>query len=116
MISDIAYFLWMSKPFMTAIFTIVFLILIRAWTRSKTNNKAKKCTKKIGTIVNKTCKTAKSFCDTALDLKDNFISSDDSDESADESNNDNTIYLDTLFYGELFVSAAAAGAIISLVW
>ena len=115
MISEIAYFLWNSAPFMTALFTVIFLISIRIWTRATKSGKAKKCAKKIGdavnTAINKTRKAAESFCDTNIDLND-------ADDTADTAikNNDSTNYLDTLFFGEIFVASVASGIIISLGW
>ena len=138
MISDIAYFLWMSKPFMTAIFTILFLILIRVWTRSNQNNKVKKCTKKIGSVVNQsfgemvqkslneshkkdthgkdthkkdTHKKDNDGCDGQNMDQTADQNMDQYDESSIGQNS-----LDTLFYGELFVAAGISGGIISLGW
>ena len=111
MISSIAGFLWSSAPFMTAVFTITFLVLIRIWTRAASSGKVKKSAKKIGDHVKTTRKTVESFCNTALDLDLKA-----EDESEDKTSTGATDYLDTLFYGELLIASIGAGVIISLGW
>ena len=109
-------FVWDSIPFMTAIFTIVFLILIRIWTRDESDGKVKKTTKKIGDAIKTTRKAAESFCDTTLDLdiKDTKDTKDSAHNS--KSSKHRTTHLDVLFFGELFLASAASGVLISFGW
>jgi hypothetical protein len=94
---------------MTAVFTTIFLILIRTWSRDSASNKIKSGAKKLGDVVESSGKVAKSFCDTTFD--DNSKDLKPADNKKHNSDN-----LDTLFFGELFLSASAAGLLISFGW
>ena len=119
MISSIASFVWYSAPVMTAIFTTIFLILIRAWSRDPSSNKIKSGTKKLGDAVESSGKVAKSFCDTTFNDDENNNRNENKNDITDDkkhSKHSKTDNLDTLFFGELFLSAAAAGLLISFGW
>jgi len=82
-------FIWNSDPIMYSVFTVVFLCLIRLWSRYE----EPKCVKKLGKEIS--------------DKADDLIEGLSSDEPAQK-----TDRLDALFYGELFIAGVLAGAVI----
>lgn len=99
MFSNLISFIWENGPLMNAVFTIAFLLLIRLWTRDNgpdgmkssmdnIDSKPKKVIKKIGDAI-------KESSDPIIEECDHF---------------------DTLFYGELFISALAAGLVVKYGW
>jgi hypothetical protein len=94
---------------MYSLFTILFLILIRSWTRSKEPNQdLTKATKKIGKKLSSTGHDAeKDLSDLTEGMKSaNYLK--DVKESAEA--------IDSQFYGELFLAGIMSGMVIKFGW
>jgi hypothetical protein len=100
---SIISFVWTSGPIMGALLTILFLMIIRTWTRtdkSKVGKIADNVSKKIGeTIVASNTELASHVNDIAETKIEVPVTC-----------------LDTQFYGELFASSLAAGLIVKSAW
>lgn len=107
MLSAIASFVWTSGPIMSAIFTILFLILIRMWSRS-TQSISKPITK----IGEKVEEAGKEIKETAEDLVEGLKDLEDVPKAVENSTNQ----LDILFFGELFVASIASGFLVKYGW
>lgn len=94
MITDITYFIWTSGVIMNAVFTILFFILIRFWTRGCTNSKM------IEDLANSQKERIKENLK-EIETVENFTV------------NDN---FDFLFYCELFTASIIAGFLTRYGW
>jgi hypothetical protein len=85
---------------MTAIITVILLLLIRLWTRADTNSKTAKTIEKIGNAATSaTNSEAAEYIKEGLSLKSDSASG-----------------LDILLIGEIFVASFASGLIIKAAW
>ena len=112
MISAVASFLWSCVPFIYASLTILFLVLLRLWTRDTRDISSKsdltKTSQKLGDKISETTKN------TSAELKDiteGMSVSEKLDDIADSSES-----LDAQFYGELFLAGLAAGVVVKFGW
>ncbi len=110
MLSAIASFIWASGPIMNAIFTILFFILIRLWSRSST-----KITKPITKLGEKVEAAGQEIAETAKAAED-IIEGFDVEDTAEAIRNTSTSQLDAQFFGELFVAGLASGCLVKYVW
>ena len=110
MLSAIASFVWTSGPIMSAVFTILFLILIRMWSRSTPS-----ITKPITKIGEKVEEAGKEIKETAGNLSDVVEGLEGIDEVPKAVEN-STNQLDILFFGELFVASLASGFLVKYGW
>lgn len=113
MLSAIASFVWTSGPIMSAVFTILFLILIRMWSRSTPSYAS--VTKPITKIGEKVGEAGKEIKETAGDLADVVEGLECIDEVPKVIEN-STSQLDILFFGELFVASIASGFLVKYGW
>lgn len=94
MLGSIIQFIWTSAPIMNAVFVILFLILIRIWSREK--SKIKEPIEKLGIVIKDTCNTADQI--EGIEIKAS------------------TDTLDAQFFGELFVAGVTSGFLIKYGW
>lgn len=107
MLSAVASFVWTSGPIMSAIFTILFLILIRMWSRSTPS-----VNKPIAKIGEKVEEAGKEIKETAGELIEGLEGIDEVPKAVEDSTNQ----LDILFFGELFVASLASGFLVKYGW
>ncbi len=112
MLSSVVSFVWASGPIMNAVFTILFLILLRLWTRAETPNVVKKPISKIGEKVEEAGGELKETVKSAEDVFEGF----DAETTTNQIKCTTTSSLDVQFFGELFVSGLAAGCLVKYVW
>lgn len=105
--SAVASMVWSSAPIMNAVLTIIFLVLLRMWSRDE-NSKVKKITEKIG---NRVDSASADFIDETSKTLEGFDVGELA-ECAESTKNQ----LDTQFFGELFMSGLASGIIIKICW
>lgn len=105
MISSIASMIWTSVPVMYSIFTMVFLIGIRLWTRSDAPSKIKKVAEKLG-------HEAEKIKSEAFEAGKGVVE----DISETKLPCSKTVDLDPQFYGELFIAGLVAGTVVKAGW
>jgi hypothetical protein len=118
MFSSIAGFMWSSAVVMYSVFTIIFLLLIRVWSRSGSYKSTVESTKSNKNITKSlTKKLGKKIKDVSSDTLDSMKSGLDVVDSNDiQSGTNSTTHLDTQFFGELFIAGLCAGGIVKYGW
>lgn len=110
MLTSVASFVWASGPIMNAVFTILFLILIRIWSRS--NSKITKPVEKIGEKLETAGKELADVASEAKDIVEGLADVESTKDSIKETCNQ----LDAQFFGELFIASLASGFLVKYIW
>jgi len=132
MITSISGFIWNNVPIMYAIFTIIFLVIIRMWTRdgqtdrfgtdrsgnisASDKNKTADIIKNIGKKIGK---AGKEISVNAKDITEGFEFAEGFNVNAkkiEERTEEVTSSLDNLFFGELFIAGICAGLVMKFGW
>ena len=122
MLSLIASFIWTNAPIMSAILTILFLIVIRMWSRSssviaKPIDKLGEKVVATGTdITNEVSDVLEGLSTTNSTSKPTSVNPSDSATPEPIPSSANSSQLDAQFFGELFLAGVASGLVIKFGW